>query len=377
MILPRRGRAPAPARPRGSSDAMKQRSDPDPDARDSAREQRLLEYFRGLPKVELHIHLEGAVPLACVWDLIRKYGGDPGVPDLESLAGRFRYRDFAAFLDTWAWKNGFFRTGEDFTRIAAAVAADLAAQSILYAELFYSPQSYASRGLGAQEITLAVRRGLDQVPAIEIALVTDLVRDLGARSGREAVEAVSEVREAGRVVGIGIGGSEHRFPPEPYAPVFARARELGFRTTAHAGEACGPESVWGALRALRVERLGHATRAAEDPALLDHLAAERIALELCVISNLRTGVVPSAERHPARRYFERGIPLSVNTDDPLMFGNSLAEEYLLLHRALGFSLDEIHALIDSAVAASWLPDARKSALGERIRQGMARCPRPE
>lgn len=377
MILPRRGRDPGPARPRGSSDATEPRGDRNPDARDSAREQRLLEYFQGLPKVELHIHLEGAVPLACMWGLIRKYGGDPGVPDPESLAGRFCFRDFAAFLDTWAWKNGFFRTGEDFTRIAAAVAADLAAQNILYVELFYSPQSYASRGLGAQEITLAVRRGLDQVPAIEVALVTDLVRDLGARSGREAVEAVSEVREAGRVVGIGIGGSEHRFPPEPFAPVFARARDLGFRTTAHAGEACGPESIWGALRALRVERLGHATRAAEDPALLDHLAAGQIALELCVISNLKTGVVPSAEHHPARRYFERGIPLSVNTDDPLMFGNSLAEEYLLLHRALGFSLDEIHALIDSAVASSWLPYAQKSTLGERIRRGMVRCPRPE
>ncbi|MFH1143785.1 MAG: adenosine deaminase [Candidatus Eisenbacteria bacterium] len=324
--------------------------------------------FRRMPKVELHLHLEGAIPLPCLWDLMGKYGGDPAVPDLAALARRFRFRDFPHFIATWAWKNRFLREYEDFTRIAAAVAEDLASQNVLYAEAFYSPQSFGERGLEPQGITAAVRRGLDREPAVDIALIADLVRDRDPREGQRTVDALAEVRAVCRVAGIGLGGSEHLFPPQLFAPIFEHARQLGFRTTAHAGEACGPESVWEALRSLRVDRLGHATRAIEDPALVDFLAQERIPLELCVISNLRTGVIPSPELHPARTYFERGIPLSINTDDPTLFNNSLAEEYSLLRDRLGFNQPDIHELIDQAAQSSWLPDNRREALRKRLRE---------
>src|SRR4029077_2257082 len=131
------------------------------------------------------------------------------------------------------------------------------------------------------------------------------------------------------------------------------------RTSAHAGEGAGPESIWGAIRALEVDRIGHGTRAAEDPRLVDYLAEKQIPLELCVLSNVRTAVVLEVARHPARTYYERGIPLSINTDDPKMFGNSLAEEYLALHRHLGFSRADIRRLIEQAVETSWLPKQRK------------------
>src|SRR5262249_61663633 len=162
------------------------------------------------------------------------------------------------------------------------------------------------------------------------------------------------------------GGSDHKCPPEAVGPVFGRARELGFRTSAHAGEGAGPESVWSAVRILGVDRVGHGRRGAEDPRLVDYLAEKQVPLELCVLSNVRTGIVPEVARHPARAYYERGIPLSINTDDPKMFGNSLAEEYLALRRHLGFSRADIRRLIEQAVETSWLPEERKRDLLSRI-----------
>ena len=317
-----------------------------------------LAWFQRLPKVELHLHLEGAIPHAVLWELLQKYGGDPAVPTRADLAKQFMYRDFPHFLAMWTWKNNLLRSYDDFEFVAAAVARDLAQQNIRYAEMFYSPSDFAPAGLEPQRLTEAIRDGLRQVPDVNVALVADLVRDHGPKRGARTLSCVHEVRELG-VIGIGIGGSEHRFPPDVFASVYCRARELGFRTSAHAGEAAGPQSIWGAIRALGVDRIGHATRAIEDPHLVAYLAQEKIPLELCVLSNVRTTVAPNITSHPARIYYDRGIPLSINTDDPKMFGNSLAEEYLALHRHLGFSHAEILRLIEQGIETSWLPDQEK------------------
>ena len=172
---------------------------------------------------------------------------------------------------------------------------------------------------------------------------------------------VNEVKDLG-VVGIGIGGSEHEFPPEPFASVYDKARQLGLHTNAHAGEAAGAESIWGAIRSLRVDRIGHGTRAQEDESLLDYLAERQIPLEMCPLSNLRTKVVPSLEVHPIRCYFERNIAVTVNTDDPKMFDNSLAEEYQLLEEKLGFSRNEIRRLILQGIRSSWQSEEKKQDL---------------
>jgi adenosine deaminase len=316
-----------------------------------------------LPKIELHLHLEGSVPLPALWTLVKKYGGDPTVPDERSLEERFRYRSFEHFIDTWVWKNGFLREYEDFAFIAEAVARDLARQNVRYVEAFYSPGDFARHGLEPQPLTEALRRGLDRVPEVRVRLVADLIRDFGPRRGAEMLERVKEVRGSG-VIGVGIGGSEHEFPPEPFGPVFERARELGFRTSAHAGEVAGPESVWGALRSLHVDRIGHGTRAADDEDLIEHLAEHRIPVEACPLSNVRTGAVARIEDHPVRTFFDRGILVTVNTDDPTMFGNSLAEEYAELARAHGFTLSEIRRLVLNGIEASWMNEAEKDAMRE-------------
>ncbi len=318
-------------------------------------------WYSKLPKVELHVHLEGAIPHGALFDLIQKYGGDPSVPDAAALARRFEFKDFAQFMEAWSWKNRFLREYEDFSHIAELTAQNMASQNIRYAEMFFSPSLFIRHGLEIQELTQAVRMGLSRIPKIEVALIADLVRDSGPESEMTTLKRLNEVKDVG-VIGIGIGGSEHEFPPEPFKSLYEEARLMGFRTTAHAGEAAGSESIWGAIRHLQVDRIGHGTRAREDPELLDYLQEHRIPLELCPMSNVRTGVVSDITEHPIREYFERGLVISVNTDDPTMFGTALDREYELLAQECGFTRQEMCRLILLGIESSWLSEDRKKLL---------------
>lgn len=319
------------------------------------------------PKVELHLHLEGAIPHDALWELVQKYGGEPSIPDLEALKRRFHYRDFPHFIETWVWKNQFLCEYEDFTFIAEAIARDLACQNIRYAETIFAPSDFNRHGLETQKLVEAIRTGLSRVPQTEIALVADLVRDRGPENAANNLAEITEVKRLG-VVGVTIGGSEQDYPPEPFTDIYERARQLGFHTSAHAGEAAGPESIWGAIHSLKVERIGHGTRAIEDSTLVDYLAEHSIPLEMCPISNVRTRVVESLAKHPVRYYFERGIIITISTDDPKMFGNSLSEEYEALEAELGFSQEEIRSIILQGIQASWLPKDRRRDLATTFRE---------
>lgn len=335
-----------------------------------------MNWFEELPKVELHVHLEGSIPLEGLWNLIQKYGGDPSVPDSAALEKRFSYRDFPHFIETWAWKNRFLREYEDFVYIAELVAGDFARQNIQYAEMFFSPSLFGQRGLSAQSVAEAVRKGLSRVAAIEVALIADLVRDYGPVAEMLTLEQLAEVRDLG-IVGIGVGGSEHEYPPEPFADLFRKARNMGFRTNAHAGEAAGPESIWGAIRSLGAERIGHGARAREDESLLRYLTDSKTPVEMCPVSNVRTGVVDVLANHPIRDYFLRGISVSVNTDDPKMFHTSLAGEYRQLVVECGFSKKEICSLILLAIESSWLSEEGKRALAASFKANDAWIGDPE
>jgi adenosine deaminase len=318
-------------------------------------------WFERVPKVELHLHLEGAIPYEVLWELVKKYGGDPDIKSLRALKQKFVFRDFPHFLEMWRWKNRFIRDYEDFELIGEAVASDLANQNIRYVEAFYTPADFFDKGLQTQKITEAIRSGLDRVPSTKVMLITDLCRDYGPDNGNNVLSEISEIKDLG-VIGIGIGGSEQSFPPGPYAGIYERARKLGFHTTAHAGEAAGPESVWGAIRSLKVERIGHGTRIFEDAALVKYVAEKGIPVEVCPISNVKTRVVESIKKHPVRGYFDKGMVVTINTDDPKMFGNSLAEEYQALCTELGFTTADIQKLIQNGINASWLPQDQKIEL---------------
>jgi adenosine deaminase len=319
-----------------------------------------------MPKAELHLHLEGAIPVPTLWQLIEHHGGDPLIKSEAQLVDWFTYRDFAHFMETWSWMNGFLRTTDDFTFAAEAVARHLASQNIVYAEAFFSPSDFRRHGLAPQSIATAIRAGLDRVEAVKVPLIVDLVRDRGPEGTARTLAAIKEVSAEAGIIGIGIGGFEAAHPPEQFAPVYRDAKEAGFRLTAHAGEEAGPESVWGAIRDLGAERIGHGVRSAEDPLLVDYLVDRQIPLEVCPTSNLRTGVVAHWNQHPVLELIDSGALVTINTDDPAMFDVSLAEEFSNLENRFGLDEVALKRLSLAVVEGSWADDETRSNLTRLI-----------
>jgi adenosine deaminase len=318
-------------------------------------------WLRTLPKTEIHVHLEGSIPLEALWRIMQKHGGDPDVPGPEALRERFRFRDFPHFIRTWMWKTKFLRDYEDFTLIGEAVAREFARQGISYAEAFFTPLDHEERGLEPGRLVQALRAGFSRIGEVDIHLIADLGRDYGPLRGARLLEQLAEIGTA-EVLGIGLGGSEQTFPAEPFADVFERARKLGFHTTAHAGEAAGAHSVRAAVEVLRAQRIGHGTRAVEDPAVVDLLARRKVPVECCPISNVRTAVIGRIEEHPLAAFLERGIMASVNTDDPAMFDTSMEEELLALRTRLGLSRGDVLRVLENGIDSTWAPSPRKVRL---------------
>ncbi|RPI16905.1 MAG: adenosine deaminase [Ignavibacteriae bacterium] len=328
----------------------------------------IFDIINQMPKIELHLHLEGAIPYEALWELVKKYDGTNQVKSIDELKQKFQYTDFPHFIETWVWKNRFLCEYEDFTFIAGKVAEDLVSQNIIYAEAFYSPPDFFYKKLDTRKITEAITKGLKPYEdRIKINLVADMVRDFGAERAMKTLYEINEVKDMG-VIGIGIGGSEHQFPPEIFKDVYDKARKLGFKTSAHAGEAAGPASIWGALMELKADRIGHGTRAFEDEKLVEYLIENNIPVELCPISNVRTGVVESFEKHPLKQYYDRGMVVFLNTDDPKMFNNTLAEEYLYFIEKMGYTIEDVKVLLNNAINSSWCSEEEKMQLRMKIRE---------
>lgn len=325
-----------------------------------------MSFYDSMPKVELHLHLEGAIPPDALWKLIEQAGGDPLVRSRQALDKQFTYRDFAHFIEIWVWKNQYLSSYEAFAFAAEAVAARLAEQNIVYAEASFSPTDFEMHQLRPGPLALAIRECLDRVEGTKVALIVDLVRETGTFRAGCTLDAVREVAQEAGVIGVGIGGSEVGNPPEQFAAVFRRAAESGLRLAAHAGETAGPESIWGALRALNVERIGHGVRAIEDAELMEHLVEQQIPLETCPTSNLRTGVVSRWDGHPVNDLIAAGANVTINTDDPAMFGSTLAGEYEFVETRFELERSTMRRLALNAVDASWGTDRDKALYGAEI-----------
>lgn len=325
---------------------------------------RLEQFIRDMPKVELHLHMEGSIPAETLLEFIRRKGTEPGIRTVEDLKARLTYTDFPHFIEVWTWKNTFIQDEKDFRNIAHDVLTDLSRQNVKYVEAFFGPGDYRRMGLSIPRIIKYVIQGKEKAEAdtgIRCNLIMDLIRDHGPEIGWQRLEEATPYLGKG-IIGIGIGGSEQIFPPEPYEEIYREAGKRGFRLTAHAGEVAGPESMWGAIRNLRAERLGHGVRANEDPELVEYLREHQLPLEMCPISNVKTGVCESISKHPIREYFDKGLMVTVNADDPAMFSSSLTEDYLALARDLGFGMDEIKRLAANGIDASFLSNAEKAAM---------------
>jgi adenosine deaminase len=264
----------------------------------------------------------------------------------------FRYRDFVNFLYTFNFTGLLFHTADDIRLLVHGVLGELARQRVVYAEICISAIEYVARGIPLQEIVICLEEASEH-PRTRVQWVVDLVRDFGPES------ALAQLRElislsSPAVIGITLGGSEDCLPAGEFREVYALAREHGLRLSVHAGEALGPKSVWEALETLRPERIGHGVRAIEDPALVAHLAARQIPLEVCPTSNIVTGAYPSLEAHPVRALFEAGVPITINSDDPTFFHTTLADEYACLP-VLGFSDRDVLELLRNGFRYAFLP----------------------
>ncbi len=280
------------------------------------------------PKIELHVHLEGTVRPAAMLTIARR-NGVTLADSVEELTELYRFRDFRHFLDVWMMTTKALMTERDFRQIVVDYAAEAAAHGAVYLEGIFSPAEPAGRGVAWEEVFAGYCDGA--IEAYETYGVTvNLTPDIPRSYPMEVAEltVTHGLAHADRgIVGIGLGGPESGWPPELYERVFARAKDGGLGSVPHAGESEGPPSVRGALDALRADRIRHGIRAVEDPALVTEIAERGVVLDVCPISNLRTGVVERLPDHPLPGLVAAGVQCTVNTDDPAMFGTDLGAEY--------------------------------------------------
>jgi aminodeoxyfutalosine deaminase len=314
-------------------------------------------FIRTLPKAELHLHLEGAIDPTTLLELRERHGERGTLADVDRI---YRYADFPSFLLAFKAVTEQLRTPEDYELITYRLMKRLKEESILHAEVYVS----VGVCLWRKQDFAAIFEGLERGRArgarefgISLLWIFDAVRHFGVEEAKKVFELAVRYQDR-HVIGIGIGGDEQKGPPELFRDVYSYAFDNGLRLTAHAGETGSPESIWGALN-LRAERIGHGLTAAQDPDLIEELAQRQVPVEICLTSNIRTGVCKSISDHPVKTYFDQGVMITLNTDDPAMFGTTLSREYQLAQEAFAFTDEHLRELARNSFEASFLPAEKK------------------
>jgi aminodeoxyfutalosine deaminase len=285
-------------------------------------------------RAELHVHLEGSVEPETLLEL-------DAALTREEIAAATAFSDFIGFLKSFVWVNQRLRKPEDYARVARRLFERLESEGVTYVEVTLSAGVVLWKQQPFAPVYDAVAREAAR-SRITVRWILDAIRQFGAETAQPVFELAAE-RVGDGVVAVGIGGDEERGPARWFADLYREARDRGLRLTCHAGEIAGPASVWEALE-IGAERIGHGIRAIEDPALLARLIEKDVPLEVCITSNLRTGAVASLAEHPVKKLFDAGVPIVLNTDDPALFGCTLAGEYDLAARAFGFTQEQLAAL---------------------------------
>lgn len=324
-----------------------------------------------MPKVELHVHLEGSIRPGTLLQLARRHGVGLPAEDEAGLREWFRFRDFEHFVQIYLTVSRCLRDPEDFYNLALDFLAEQARQSILYTEAHFTIATHVVNGVDPEATAQALEAARQEARkrfGVELRLIPDIVRNVGEEAGDVTLEWALANRHRG-VVAMGLSGSEDRFPNEPFREHFARAEREGLHRVAHAGEHAGPDSVRSALEVARAERIGHGVRAIDDPALVEELVRRRIPIEVCPTSNLCLKVYPRMEDHPFDRLREAGVRVSVNSDDPPFFNTTLTEEYTALHQTFGYDASRLAGLSLAGLHHAFLDDAERADLEHRFRQG--------
>ena len=313
----------------------------------------LTAFVAAMPKVELHVHLVGSV---CIGGHRRHSGGAP------------RFGAFADFATAYGARSRTLGTGADLEAATVDLARALGAARVRYAEVTVTPLSHLAAGIDPDELAeslAAGRRRAADACGVRIAWIFDISGDLGPAAGLETVRWVLRHGPEG-TVGFGLGGPEAGIARAPFKEAFDQAIRAGLHSVPHAGETAGPASVRSALDDLGAERIGHGIRSAEDPALLERLAAERVALEVCPTSNACTGAVADLAAHPLPRLLEAGVPVTLATDNPAIFDTDLNREYVLAHEALGLGRAELLAMAATGIEAAFCPPALRRELAAEL-----------
>ncbi|MFF0447061.1 adenosine deaminase [Streptomyces sp. NPDC004609] len=333
-------------------------------------------FIAGLPKAELHVHHVGSASPRIVAELAARHPGSKVPTDPEAIADFFTFTDFAHFIDVYLSVVDLVRTPEDVRLLTFEIARDMARQNIRYAELTVTPFSSTRRGIDEKAFMDAIedaRKAAEAELGVLLRWCFDIPGEAGLDAAEETTRLAVDLRPEG-LVSFGLGGPEVGVARPQFKPYFDRAIAAGLRSVPHAGETTGPQTIWDALTELRAERIGHGTSAAEDPRLLAHLAEHRIPLEVCPTSNIATRAVADLELHPIRRMIEAGVLVTVNSDDPPMFGTDLNSEYGVAARLLGLDERGVAELAKNAVEASFLDPAGKARIAGEIDAYTAQWP---
>jgi adenosine deaminase len=312
----------------------------------------LAAFVTGLPKAELHVHIEGTLEPEMMFDLSARNGVDLPYPDVEAVRAAYRFTNLQSFLDIYYQGAAVLRTVDDFHDLMAAYLDRAIADGVTRAEIFFDPQIHTERGVPLATVlagfdTARRRRAGEIDTALIMCFLRHLPEDGALATLRQAEPFLDQL------LAVGLDSSEIGYPPELFARVFRRAREMGLRTVAHAGEEGPPAYIWGALDALGAERIDHGVRCLDDPRLVRRLVEEQIPLTVCPQSNLKLQVVPRLEDHPLKTMLDLGLKVSINSDDPAYFGGYVADNYLHTAHALGLTRDELSRLAANSLASAF------------------------
>ena len=318
-------------------------------------EQDVINFIRDIPKTEIHLHLEACVNKETLKFLYKKNGIE--VTDKE-FEDKYNFKDLNGFIQVFFFVQGAVKEASDLGYFIDSLADYLRSNNIVYSEAFFAPSKFIQNGLDFDEMIEVMVTRIRQIEVkdgITIRLLVDVSRSFGPVNAMNNLNRVLGVKHK-EVIGIGLGGAELMGPAKDYAEVFKKAREAGLRCVSHSGEDDGPWAIWDAVSLCKAERIGHGTSAIQDPELMKYMKDNRIPIEICVTSNVFTGkYVRKEQNHPVRYYYDQGMMLSINTDDPEIFNVNLTYEYFKLYRFLDFSLDELIDLVRQGVYCTFHP----------------------
>ena len=329
--------------------------------------ERLPGLLRAIPKAELHMHIEGSLEPELIFALAQRNGVSIPYPSVEELRKAYAFTNLQSFLDIYYAGASVLLKEQDFYDMAWAYLERAAADNVVHTEMFFDPQTHTARGVPVKTVIDGLHRAcVDALPKLGVSasLILCFLRHLSEEEAFATLEEALPYRD--KFIGVGLDSSEVGHPPEKFARVFARCRELGLHLVAHAGEEGPPAYVWSALDVLKVERIDHGVQSSKDPALMQRLAKERIPLTVCPLSNLKLCVFPDLAQHNIKSLLDAGLAVTINSDDPAYFGGYMNENWLQTFAATGLTAAHAWQLAANSFEASFIDAAAKKAYKERL-----------